>query len=98
MVGVRTQGRAAEVPVAFGLLIALVGVKELFERSRVAWWILVVFYVAGIATWVQHVVTQGFGTPWTLGGVLTLVNFALLVSAPMRRFVGLRGRFAPDPS
>jgi hypothetical protein len=94
----RLQGHAAEVPAAFGLLFALVGSGALLGRDRVAWWILVVLFVGGIAIWVQHVVSHGLGIAWTLWGVLTFVSFALLVSAPMRRFVRLRGRLAPGPS
>jgi hypothetical protein len=84
-----------DVAVALALVIVLVG--ALLQRSRVAWWILVVIYVGAVATWVQHVVSQGLGPAWTLWGVITLVNFALLISAPMRRFVRLRGRLAPGP-
>jgi len=81
--------------VSVALFIVLVG--ALLSRSPAAWWILVVIYVAAVATWVQHVVSKGVGTAWTLWGVLTLVNLALLMSAPMRRFVRLRGRLAPGP-
>lgn len=81
--------------VSVALVIVLVG--ALLSRSRAAWWILVVSYVAAVATWVQHIVSKGVGTGWTLLGVVTLVNFALLISAPMRRFVRLRGRLAPGP-
>lgn len=91
----RAHGHA-EVAVALALLLALVG--ALLRRSRVAWWILVASYVGGVVTWVQHVVNQGLGIAWMFWRVLMLVNIALLVSAPMRRFVRFRGRLAPDPS
>jgi hypothetical protein len=34
---------------------------------------------------------------WIFGGLLGLVEFGLLVSRPMRRFVRLRGRLAVSP-
>lgn len=95
--GVRTQGHGAEVPLAISLLIALAAAQTLLQRWRPAWWLLVVLYLVGVATWVGHAVSHGLGIAWALWGVLTLVNFGLLVSAPMRRFVCLRGRLAPKP-
>jgi len=93
--GARTHGHAAEAVTAIWLLIVLVGAQALLQRSRIAWWILVALYLAGVAQWVYYVGRHGLGWAWTLRGVLTLVSFALLVSAPMRRFVRLRGRLAP---
>jgi len=92
-----THGRVALVAVAFSILLALAGTQALLRRSHVAWWLLVVLFVGGVAEWVYHVVSHGLGVQWTLWGVLTFVNFALLVSAPMRRFVRFRGRLAPGP-
>lgn len=94
---VLTHGRVAVVAVALSLLLALAGAQALLRRSHVAWWLLVVLFVAGVAEWVYHVATHGLGDQWTLWGVLTFVNFGLLVSAPMRRFVRLGGRLAPGP-
>jgi hypothetical protein len=91
----QTHGHV-EAPIALALLVVLVA--WLLRRSRVAWWIFVVVYVGAIPTWIHHVYTQGLGIAWAFWGVLTLVNFVLLVSAPMRRFVRLRGRLAADPN
>jgi hypothetical protein len=94
----RTHGRAAAVAVLLSLLLALGGAQAIVQRWPVGWGILVVIYVGGIAQWAYHVVVHGLGVAWALWGVLGFVNFALLVSAPMRRFVRLRGRLAPGPS
>ena len=94
---VRSHGRAAVVAVAFSLLFALVGVQSLLRRSHIAWYILVVIFLAGIPEWVYHVTKHGLSVAWALWGVLGLANLALLISAPMRRFVGLRGPLAPGP-
>lgn len=95
--GARTGSDAARVSAAFGLLIAVVGAVALLQRSRVAWWILVALEVFGFAIWLEHVVKHGLGVLWALSGMLSLGTLALLVSAPMRRFVRLRGRLAPGP-
>src|SRR5947209_10923538 len=84
---VSTHGRVALVGVALSLLIVLAGAYALLQRSRIAWWLLVVWEGLAVADWVYHVGKHGLGLEWRLGGVLTLVGFALLVSAPMRRFV-----------
>ena len=94
---VRTHGRVAVVGVTLSLLFVLAGSQALLRRSRTAWWLLIVFFGAGVALWLYHVGKHGLGIEWALWGVLTFVNFSLLVSAPMRRFVRLRGRFAAGP-
>jgi hypothetical protein len=83
------------VPLGISLLIALVAAQSLLQRWRPAWWLLVVLYLVAVATWVGHLVNHGLGIAWALWGLLTLIGFGLLVSAPMRRFVRLRGRLAP---
>lgn len=94
----RLHGQGSErVGVAFSLVFLIVLIGALLSRSRFAWWVLVVIYLGGFASWLQHVLGQGLGASWTLWGGLALLNFSLLVSAPMRRFVRLRGRLAPDP-
>jgi hypothetical protein len=84
-----------EALLALLVLLALLG--WLLRRSFVAWWIFVVIYVASIPTVIQHVVDYGLGVAWTTSALLTVASFVLLVSAPMRRFVGFRGRHAPVP-
>lgn len=87
-----------EVPLVVSLLIALVAAQALLRRSQVAWWILVGLYVGALAEWIYHVVSHGAGIAWTLWALLGLVNFGLLVSASMRRFVRFRGWLAPPAS
>lgn len=77
---------------ALALYFGMIG--ALLARSRPAWWTSVVLYVASIALWIQHIADHGLRVATTLWGLLMLVNCVLLVSAPMRRFVGLRGRLA----
>jgi hypothetical protein len=60
--------------------------------------VFVLFSGLGLVTWVVHVFGHDITTGWVVGGVLGLVEFGLLVSRPMRRFVQLRGRLAPRPS
>jgi hypothetical protein len=85
------------VAVAMSLLIVLAGAYALLQRSRIAWWILIVWEGLAVADWVYEVRKHGLGMGSTLLGVLTLVSVALLVSAPMRRFVRLRGPLAAGP-
>lgn len=83
------------VALSFALFVVLIG--ALLQRSRAAWWIFVLIYLGNFVQSGRHIASHGLGTTWVVYGVLGLVNFALLISAPMRRFVGLRGRLAPGP-
>jgi hypothetical protein len=83
-------------PVAAALLLLLLGL--LLRRRRFAWWVFVAFSGIGLVTWLVHVVGHGASTGWVVGGVVGLVEFGLLVSSPMRRFVRFHGRLAPSPS
>jgi len=83
-------------PAAALLILLLLGF--LLLRWRFAWWVFVVFSGAGLVTWVAEAPTHEVSSGWVVGGLLGLVEFGLLVSAPMRRFVGFRGRLAPSPS
>lgn len=81
-------------PVAGGLILLLLAL--LLLRRRFAWWVFVVFSGVGLVTWVAHITGHQMSTGWLVGGFIGLVEFGLLVSPPMRRFVRFRGRLAPD--
>lgn len=83
-------------PVAALLLLLLLVL--LLRRSRFAWWVFVAFSGIGLVTWVVHVSGHGASIGWVVGGLVGLVEFGLLVSSPMRRFVRFHGRLAPSPS
>src|SRR4051794_36503699 len=88
--------RASVPALVFAIALTIVLNGALLTRSRAAWWILVILYVIGVVRVIQDGAGHRLGVASTLWGMLTLVNFALLVSAPMRRFVRLRVPFAPD--
>ncbi|MDX6481435.1 MAG: hypothetical protein QOG85_1945 [Gaiellaceae bacterium] len=92
-----SHGRDVLVAVAFSLLLTIALANALLQRSRVVWWLLVVLSVGGMAEHVFHLVKHGLSVHWALWSVLELISFALLISAPMRRFVRLRGPLAPGP-
>jgi hypothetical protein len=72
-------------PVAALLVLALVA--ALLRRLRFAWWIFLIVGVAGLPSWVVHGVSEGVSAGFVLG--LVLVQVALLLSLPMRRYVGV---------
>jgi hypothetical protein len=82
-------------PVAGALILVLLGL--LLLRRRFAWWVFVAFSGIGLVSWLAHVSDHAISSAWVVGGLLGLVEFGLLVSRPMRRFVRLRGRLAPSP-
>ena len=86
-----THGRGFLIAAAVSMLLALAGTQALLRRSQVAWWLLVALFVAGVVEWIYRVLRDGLGVQSALWGGLLFVNFALLLSAPMRRFVRLRG-------
>lgn len=76
-------------------LFVLLFVAALLRRHRFAWWIFLIVNLAGIPSWVVHGVSKGVSAGFLLGLVLGLVQLALLLSVPMRRYVGVgrwRGR------
>lgn len=77
------------------LLVLLVGL--LLRRSRIAWWLFVVFSGIGLVTWILQDVGGQVSTGWVVGGLVGLIEFGLLVSPPMRRFMRFEGRPAPSP-
>jgi hypothetical protein len=82
--------------IAGPLLLVLVGL--LLRRSRIAWWVFVVFSGPGLVTWILQGVGGPVSTGWVVGGLVGLVEFGLLVSPPMRRFIRFHGRLAARPS
>jgi len=82
--------------IVFILALTIVLNGALLARSRTAWWILVIFHAIGVVQVIEDSAHHRLGVAATLWGMLTLVSFALLVSAPMRRFVRLRVPFAPN--
>jgi hypothetical protein len=88
--------RAHDTAPAAALVILLL-LALLLRRHRFAWWVFLVFSGTGLVTWVAHASTGQISSGWIVGGVLGVVEFALLVSPSMRRFVGFHGRLAPSP-
>jgi hypothetical protein len=82
--------------VAAPLLLVLTGL--LLCRSRLVWSFWVTASGAGVVTWVVDISIHAVTTRLVVGGLIGLVEFGLLLSPPMRRFVRLRGRLAPNPS
>lgn len=82
-------------PVAGAVILVLLGL--LLLRRRFAWWIWVAISGIGLVSWLAHVSSHEITTAWVVGGLVGLVEFGLLVSRPMRRFVRLRGRLSPSP-
>ena len=78
--------------------LVLILVCLLLRRSRIAWWVFVVFSGVGLVTWVLRDAGGGVSTGWVVGGLVGLVEFGLLVSPPMRRFMRFQGRLAARPS
>jgi len=69
----------------------------LLRHSRVAWWLFVVLLGSGVVTEVVHLAHQHVSATWLVGAALGLVEFGLLVSPQMRRFVHFGGKLAPSP-
>jgi hypothetical protein len=82
-------------PVAAALILVLLGL--LLLRRRFAWWVFVVFSGIGLVSWAAHLSNHEITGGWVVGLLLGLLEFGLLVSPAMRRFVRLRGRLAPSP-
>jgi hypothetical protein len=81
----------APVAALFGLLL----VAALLRRHRFAWWIFLIVNAAGVPSWLVHGVNRGVSAGLLLGFVLGFLQLALLLSVPMRRYVGVgrwRGR------
>jgi hypothetical protein len=76
-------------PIAGALLLLLLVL--LLLRRRLAWWALLAFSGVGLVIWVVHVSTRPVTVGWVIGGFVGAVEFGLLVSPSMRRFVRLRG-------
>ena len=81
-------------PVAALLILALLVL--LLRGSRFAWWVFTAFTGLGLVTWIVGMPNHA-DTAWIVGGLVGLVEFGLLISPGMRRFVGLRGRLSPSP-
>ena len=82
-------------PVAAVLILLLVAL--LLRRSRVAWWVFVLFGVIGLVSWPIHMATHHVSAAWVLGALVGVFQLGPLLSPAMRRFVLFRGRLAPSP-
>jgi hypothetical protein len=72
-------------PVAALLLLLLV--TALLRRHRVAWWILLAIGMGAVLSSITDMV-GGVTAARAAGLVVSLIETGLLVSAPMRRYVG----------
>jgi hypothetical protein len=75
-------------PMAAMLVLLLVGL--LLRRSRFAWWVFALFSGIGLVTWPIHAASHPVSAAWIVGALVGVVQFGLLVSPPMRRWVRLR--------
>jgi hypothetical protein len=82
-------------PAAAFLILILLGLL-LLRRSRFAWWVFTVMLGAALVTWCVAVPRNGATSGSIVGGFIGLAQFGLLISPPMRRFVGFRGRLSPS--
>ena len=82
--------------IAWPLGLILVGL--LLRRSRIAWWVFVSIFAVGVVSDVVYLGGHHVTAAWVVGGVVGLVEFGLLLSPPMRRFMRFHGRLAPSPS
>jgi hypothetical protein len=82
--------------IAGPLVLILVGL--LLRRSRVAWWIFVSFSGVGLVTWGIQEAGRSVGAGRVVAGLVGIVEFGLLVSPSMRRFVRFQGRLAAIPN
>jgi hypothetical protein len=76
------------LPVVAALVLVLLGF--LLLRSRFAWWLFIVFSGIGLVSRLANVSGHGITSAWVFGVLFDLVYLGLLVSPPMRRFVGVR--------
>ncbi len=90
------QGSHDSAPMAAAFLLLLLVL--LLRRKRFAWWVLVVVSAFGLLTSPLQFARGPVSRGAVAGYVLGLIEFGLLVSAPMRRFVGFHWRVAPRPS
>lgn len=67
----------------------------LLRRSRVVWWLFAIASGSGLVTSLVHLSIDPVTTVDAVGGLISAVQLALLLSPPMRRFVRFRGRLAP---
>ena len=76
------------VPVVAVLILVLLGL--LLLRVGFAWWLFVAFSGIGLVSQLADVTSHGITSAWVFGSLFGLIYFGLLVSRPMRRFVGVR--------
>lgn len=76
--------------------VTLILLGLLLRRSRIAWWMFVLIFAVGVVSDAVHASGHDVSAAWIAGGVVGLVEFGLLVSPPMRRFVRFHGRLAPS--
>ena len=77
---------------AYGLygLFVLLLVAGVLRRYRWVWWITVVFSVLALADYLDYYLRRSVSTTFVIGLTLGIVEFGLLISTPMRRYVGVR--------
>lgn len=76
-------------------LLTLLLVAALLRRHRFACWVFVIVGVTGLPSWVAHGVVKHVTTGFVVGLGVGLFELAMLLSVPMRRYVGVgrwRGR------
>jgi hypothetical protein len=79
-------------------LLALALVVALLRRSRAAWWVFVIADATSLPSFVAHAVTKHVTVGYLVGLAFWISELAILLSAPMRRYVGVgRWRSSPQP-
>lgn len=77
-------------------LLLLLFLARLLQRSRFAWWLFVVFGVIGLVAPPIYQAGHHVSVGWIVGALVGVVELGLLVSPPMRRFIGVQGWLAPN--
>lgn len=91
-VGVHGQGAGFAIVFSVVAAIVLLLTRALLRRRRFAWWTFVILGVASLPLWSANHLGHGVSVEFVFGLVWGGVQLMLLVSRPMRRYVGV-GRY-----
>jgi uncharacterized membrane protein len=94
--GHRTFWQRAHDTAPVAGIVMLLLVVALLRRHRWAWWIFLIASVAGLPSFIVYRVVRDGNWTTVVGLIVGLVQLALLLSKPMRRYVGI-GRSRQPP-